>query len=140
MFKVLLASALADKSGFPGFSMFHAHCEIHATLKQPCDQVYSQVNDFVQQNKDTASPPGTYKLKEEKPSDYVWSTRLTANKKYTDDQIFEVSSNANGGCNVHARSQSESLSYLDNNVNFCNMYNVLHSIDETMTYTVGDCV
>ena len=80
MFKVLVASAFAAKSSFPSFSMFHAHCEITAELKQPCDQVYSSINDFVQQNKDTASPAGTYKLKEETPSDYVWSTRLTANK------------------------------------------------------------
>ena len=137
----IISGALAalTQDQFPAFDRFHAHCEIHANLKQNCTYVLNRVNEFVQQNKDTAVPKGYYRLKEEKPNAFVWSTRMTANMYYTDDQIFEASNSENGGCKVHAKSQSESLSYEDSNVNFCNMYNVLHYVDTNLTYTTGDC-
>ena len=141
-FAALAAVASADKSSFPGFDSFHAHCEITLTADKACGDVYNAIADVIANDKDTASPPGHYKTKEQKENDYVWSTRLTANGKYTDDQIFELS-DKDGKCDIHARSRSQSFSVYDNNVNFCNLFNVIKQAESKISggsgYTVGNC-
>ena len=90
--KLLLTAAFdafvsADKTGFPSFDMFHAKCELtSATVDKSCNgtkhnndviliikmeiriwytisaDFFTGLEDFVANNKDPASPPGTYKL------------------------------------------------------------------------------
>ena len=56
----------------------------------------------------------------------VWATRRTANDKYTDDVMWTtVGAGTDTSCTVTAKSRSQSLSYYDYNVNFCNMFNPL---------------
>ena len=56
----------------------------------------------------------------------VWATRLTANQEYIDDIMWTtVGAGGNNSCTVTARSRSQSLSWYDFSVNFCNMYNPL---------------
>ena len=64
---------------------------------------------------------GFYSPKTETAS-LIWATRKGPGKKYTDDVMWEFSSNGDS-CNVHSKSKSQSLSYYDYGFNFCNMYN-----------------
>ena len=83
---------------------------------------------------DTASPAGgIYTIKEKNDGDeyqegqYIWSTRQTKNKKYTDDQMFEFNVDKQG-CQVKGHSRSQSLSYYDYSVNYCNLWNVYNAL------------
>ena len=138
---VLATLAAASKSNFPRDDAFHARCHVTAQFDgMTCDQLYTAVDKEIRAwNSDQTSPSGgVYTLKEEAGSDYIWSTRLTLNKKYTDDQLFEFSA-SNGGCQITGRSRSQSMSYLDNDVNFCNQWNVYNQVGSDFTYTVGKC-
>ena len=70
--------------------------------------------------------------------DWIYSKRLTYNKKYTDDQLFELTTSGSD-CVVKARSRSQSMSYLDNDVNFCNMWNIVSRVDGFGTYSCSHC-
>ena len=70
---------------------------------------------------------------------WIYSTRLTYNQKYTDDQLFEFTTSG-ADCAVAMRSQSESLSYLDNGVNYCNMWNIVSRINGFTTAVASDCL
>merc|ERR1712046_258838 len=123
--------------------MWHAKCELKsATCDMSCDDFIKGVQDFVANNRDPASPPGTYTLKEQ-GSDYVWSQRKTANGKYIDDVIWQTKGAANGNansCTINAKSRSETPSYLDNSVNYCNSYNALRTVCKSVTdISVGTC-
>ena len=90
-------------------------------------------------NSDTTEPTGgKYDLKEEKKDDYIWSERLTKNKMFTDDQLFEFEE-YDKGSKVTGRSRSQSLSYYDYNVNFCNLWNVYKHSGEKFDYEVKKC-
>ena len=70
---------------------------------------------------------------------YVWSTRLTRDKQYVDDQIFEFVT-TDAGCYVTGHSKSQSPSYYDYNVNYCNMWNVYNGTGESFgTNMQGGC-
>ena len=77
-------------------------------------------------------------MHDEEAFDYIWSTRLTKNKQYTDDQLFEFTTTFDG-CSVAGHSRSESPSIYDYSVNFCNLWNVYNGSGQKFTYTVGDC-
>ena len=137
----LAALAMADKSDFPRDDSFHADCHVNAQFDGvACDSLWALVDAEIRAwNSDQTSPAGgVYTLKEEAVNDYIWSTRLTLNKKYTDDQMFEFVQN-NSGCSITGHSRSQSMSYLDNDVNFCNLWNVYDQLDESFTYSVGKC-
>ena len=149
MFKKIAAWAssltMTDNGKFPGFDMFHAHCELTMTVNKPCSEVYTSVDDIVVNNKDTASPSGTYKPHDKMENEFVWAVRTTANGMYDDDVIFEMS-DADGNCQVHSRSRSKTPSVLDNNVNFCNQFNVMKQVYSDIEgdagkdkYQVGSC-
>ena len=76
---------------------------------------------------DMASPAGTYSKKNppRESTSEVWGTRRTANNKYTDDVAFDKVSEKDGKCTIMGKSYSQSVSYYDYNVNFCNIYNGL---------------
>ena len=136
----LAALAVADKSKFPKDDAFHADCHLTAFFEgKTCDMVYSNIETEIKAwNSDTTSPAaGVYTLKESLEGDYIWSTRLTKNKKYTDDQLFEFTE-SNDGCTVTGHSRSQSISYYDYSVNFCNLWNVYNGAG-TFTQTVGKC-
>ena len=92
--------------------MLHAHCEITVPIEKSCTDAYDEVLELIEQNKDTAEPPGNYKRVGRSRSDhsYIWAERVTANGKYTDDVIFEFNAAAKGDCKIHAKSRSQSLS------------------------------
>merc|ERR1712084_54466 len=126
----LIASvALAADHGFPNDDAFHASCHMTATLTgASCADAKAKADQLIKDNVDTDSEyKGQMSIKDE-GDDWIWSKRLTYNKKYTDDQLFEFTTSGSD-CNVSARSKSETMSYLDNNVNYCNMWNVISRLD-----------
>ena len=142
-FAFAAASVLASKDKFPSFSWMHAHCEMTVPAGMDCTSAYVQLKQLTDTSSDPASPPGHYDAKESGDNDYVWTVRTTANGQYKDDVIFEFSEDGDNQCYIHARSQSQSLSYLDNNVNFCNMFNIIKQVDSSIAggqgYKVGQC-
>ena len=137
----LAAVAFADKSDFPKFDAFHADCAVSAQFNQvSCDSLYALMDNEIRTwDSDATSPSqGVYALKEEANDDYIWSTRLTLNKKYTDDQLFEFNTSGSG-CMIGGKSRSQSVSYLDNDVNFCNLWNVYNGVGAEFTYSTGKC-
>ena len=135
------ALALADKSDFPRDDAFHADCHVSAQFDGlSCENLWALIDAEIRRwDSDTTSPSqGVYNIKEESLNDYVWSTRLTKNKAYTDDQLFQLTSNSSG-CAVDGHSRSQSVSYYDYSVNFCNLWNVYNGVGDAFTYSVGKC-
>ena len=140
-FAILATVAVAAQKNFPKDDAFHADCHVSATFDGvSCDTLYALTDAEIRSwDSDTKSPSaGVYTLKEESNDVYIWSTRLTKNKKYTDDQMFEFTSHS-AGCTVAGHSRSQSMSVLDNSVNFCNLWNVYNATANPFTYSVGSC-
>ena len=139
----LAALAIASKSSFPHDDAFHADCHLTAEFDgMSCDSLYALVDNEIRSwDSSTKSPAaGVYGLKEEANNDYIWSTRKTKNEKYTDDQLFEFTATASG-CQVSGHSRSQSMSYYDYSVNYCNLWNVYNGITTSTPFTVstGKC-
>ena len=113
----------AVSAGFPSFDSFHAHCALSTSVAMDCTTAQAAIDAVINGNEDRASPKGTYTMKQETAGQDSWATRKTANGKYTDDVYFGLAA-AGNSCTVNAKSRSQSLSYIDNNVNYCNMWNV----------------
>ena len=140
-FAFLAAVAVADKSKFPHDDAFHADCHVSATFDGvSCDTLYTLIDAEIRRwnSAETSPSQGVYTLKEEANDDYIWSTRLTKNGKYTDDQLFEFTT-TNAGCTIAGHSRSQSMSYYDYSVNFCNLWNVYNGTGNAFTYSVGKC-
>ena len=135
----LAVISLADQADFPKDDSFHADCHVSAVFQATCDQVYLKMDANIRSyNKDSTSPSkGVYTLKEESPNDYIWSTRLTKNKQYTDDQLFNFTQAGAESCTVVGHSRSQSMSVYDYSVNFCNLWNVYDSLGIDYTYSVN---
>ena len=74
---------------------------------------------------DIAEPPGYYR-KNSPPietSTWTWGTRETADRIYHDDVAFYGIEQDDGKCMVTGKSRSQTASYYDYHVNFCNIYN-----------------
>ena len=135
----LTTLAAAYNHGFPNDSSFHAHCHLSATLANTsCADAKAKADELIKTNVDTDSEYKGQMSIHDEGDDWIYSKRLTYNKKYTDDQLFEFVADGSG-CTINARSQSESLSYLDNGVNYCNMWNVLSRIPGFSTCTSSSC-
>ena len=137
----LAAIVSASAADFPSDDAFHADCHVTAQFDQTsCDTLYALMDNEIRSwDSDTTSPAaGVYTLKEEELNDYIWSTRLTKNKQYTDDQIFQFEEN-NAGCSVAGHSRSQSMSMYDYSVNFCNLWNVYNGLGLDYTYSTGTC-
>ena len=137
----LATLAVADKSSFPKDDAMHADCHVNAQFDGiSCDNLYALVDAEIRAwGSSTTSPAGgVYRLKEETLDDYIWSTRLTRDEKYTDDNLFEFTENS-AGCSVTGSSRSQSMSVYDYNVNFCNLWNVYNATGNSFTYSLGDC-
>ena len=136
---LLVATVAAADHGFPNDNTFHASCHLAATLTGiSCADAKAKADTLISTNVDTDSEyKGTMGIHSE-GDDWIWSTRLTYNKKYTDDQLFEFTTSGSD-CAVTMRSKSESMSYLDNGVNYCNMWNVVSRIDGFTTATASSC-
>ena len=138
---LFVAGATAVATDFPRFDSMHAHCAMNVTFEGvTCNSLYQLVDYQVRafENGDKCSQPGFYGVFEENESSYVWSTRETANKKYVDDQLFEFTQSGNT-CQVAAKSRSQSLSYYDYSVNYCNMWNILSEVGTFTIDSVKDC-
>ena len=125
-FSALAATLGLAQAGFPSFDSFHAHCQIDYTVDASCADTYSLFDSTLTDFVDIASPKGTYKPKSKSAPTEIWNTRLTANGKYTDDVRFNFKDNG-AKCDITAQSRSQSLSYYDYSVNYCNMFNVMRS-------------
>mmetsp|Transcript_36515 Transcript_36515/g.26588 ORF Transcript_36515/g.26588 Transcript_36515/m.26588 type:complete len:160 (-) Transcript_36515:78-557(-) len=141
-FVIALAFALvaADKSDFPTHNSGHAHCSLSADFAESCDEVYDAIDANIAAwgSAETSPAGGLYRLYEESTDDYIWTTRLTANEKYTDDQLFEFTTTSTG-CHVDGKSRSQSSSYYDYDVNFCNMWNVYNGVGDFTNLHHSSC-
>merc|ERR1711920_674319 len=119
----LVGSVSADDHGFPDDSSFHASCHLSTTLTgTSCADAKAKADDLIKNNVDTDSEyKGTMGIHSE-GDDWIWSTRLTYNKKYTDDQLFEFVTSGS-----------------DCTVNCCNMWNVVSRIDGFSTASASHC-
>ena len=138
---VFAAVASAAASDFPKDDAFHADCHVTATFDGiACDSLYALIDAEIRRwdSAETSPAGGVYNLKEEAIDQYVWSTRLTRDTKYTDDQIFELTE-TNQGCIAAGHSRSQSMSEYDFSVNFCNLWNVYNGVGSPFTYSVGKC-
>ena len=122
----IAAIAQSAKTDFPKFDLTHAHCQMEATFETDCSTVYASLDKLVKSKFDPAQ--GEYNLVEDTDGDYVWATRTTPNKKYTDDVMVEVQSSSNGTCHLVGKSKSQALSVYDYEVNYCNVYNLYRSL------------
>ena len=52
---------------------------------------------------------------------------------------FEGTNDDVGGCVIVGHSRSESVSYYDYSVNFCNLWNVYNGVGKPFTFDVGTC-
>ena len=103
-----------------------------------CSTLYSEIDTEIRSWVNGCPAKGFYAVKEETSPLYIWSTRETPARKYTDDQIFELTQNGTA-CDVKARSRSQSHSYYDYNVNYCNLWNVLNGIGGMENLSIKDC-
>ena len=126
-------------SDFPKDSWNHSGCHMNVTFSEMgCNDLYqlisAEIGSWAEGDPCTASGfPGFYSVKYEETDLCIWSTRLTANKKYTDDQLFDFAPSGDSSCFVKAKSRSESVSMLDNCVNYCNMWNVFEALGTPFT-------
>ena len=139
----LLALFASSTSAFPDFDSFHAHCQVMVDVEKDCATALKDLSEYVKSGRDEASPAGKYALFQE-DSTMVWATRLTANGKYTDDvQWQKLDDGSATKCTIVGKSRSQSLSYYDYNVNFCNIYNPLRGTgfdgDITSSTKVSNC-
>ena len=81
----LTSLAAAYDHGFPNMDRFHAGCIMKATLTgETCVDAKAKADELIKNNVDTDSEyKGQMAIKTE-GDDWIWSTRLTYNKKYTD--------------------------------------------------------
>ena len=133
------AVSVAYNHGFPNDSAFHAGCHVDAVLTgTQCTDAVAKATQLITDNVDTDSQYKGQMSMHDSGADWIYSKRKTYNGKYTDDQLFEFSTDG-ANCNVAARSYSESMSYLDNNVNFCNLWNVLSRTTGFSSYSASHC-
>merc|ERR1740117_389123 len=118
----------SNAASFPAFDSFHAHCAIDYEINAACPDTFSSFKDTLGAFQDPASPQGTYTSKQVTEGSEIWTTRVTANKKYTDNVRFNFKADGDDKCKIAAESQSISLSYYDYNVDYCNMFNVLRTV------------
>ena len=136
----LAALVSADASDFPSDDSRHAYCHVNATFDGlSCDSLYALMDNEIRRwDSSTTSPSGgVYSIYEEGVDSYIWSTRLTRDGNYVDDQLFQLSATASG-CYVEGHSKSESFSYYDYSVNFCNLWNVYNGVGN-FSYKIGAC-
>ena len=99
--------AAAYDHGFPNDDAFHAHCHMTATLAgTQCTDAQAQAEQLIKDNVDTDSQYKGQMSIHSEGTGWIWSERLTYNKKYTDDQLFEFTQSG-VDCQIAARSKSE---------------------------------
>ena len=133
------AVSTAYNHGFPDDNAFHAGCHLDATITfTSCADAIGKATQLINMNVDTDSEYKGQMSIYDSGSDWIYSKRTTYNGKYIDDQLFEFAMDG-PSCKVTARSYSESNSYLDNNVNFCNLWNVVSRITADISYYAHNC-
>jgi len=127
-------AAITASHGFPEDNSGHASCSLTVVLaKTSCSDAKAEAKELIATNVDVGNEneefKGQYSIFDQ-GDDWIWSTRLTYDKQYTDDQLYEfsASSSSPSSCQVQMSSRSQSSSYLDYSVNYCNMWNVVSRI------------
>ena len=69
--------------------MFHAHCGMNATFVGSCEKVFDSILTAVTRDLRPDVVGGMYNLIQAEKLSYIRGTRLTGDKKYTDDIVFE---------------------------------------------------
>ena len=137
----LAAFVSADASDFPTHNSGHAHCELDSPWSNTsCDTLWEEIDAQVRVYGSGDAAGGVYSVYEEEDPEYVWATRRTGGKaKYVDDVIYELTQSGTT-CDVRGRSRSQSMSYIDYDTNYCNIWNVYNSVGGySDLYTTGDC-
>ena len=96
---ILAAVAMASAADFPADDSMHADCHLTATFpSMSCDSLYALVDAEIRawDTPETSPAEGTYEMYQEQVDVYVWSTRLTRDQQYTDDQLFEFNQMSDG--------------------------------------------
>ena len=124
-----LIAGTASADQFPSFSMFHAHCQIDTTCAASCKDMMDFMAMLGKEDKEDKIG-GHYKFYEKQGDQWVWLKRTTANGKYTDNIQIEGDSEIDNECRIVGKSQSEVLSYYDYETNYCNIYNLLFTLDQ----------
>lgn len=106
--------------------LFNAACgmEITTTLQNvPCEDVQAEMAARIAGQYGSWHDPhnnGTYSV--QNYGGTFSTSRLTGDKKYTDKQIFTLTTGADGtGCKIEACSRSQVASYLDGGTNYCDL-------------------
>ena len=86
LFALIAAVAIAGPHDFPDDDAFHAKCYLSATLANTsCTDAKAKADDLIKSNVDTDSEwKGQMSINSE-GDDWIWSKRLTYNKKSPDD-------------------------------------------------------
>ena len=94
---------------------------------------------------------GTYQVWDATEEEQIWATRLTPSGWFKDDVLFEFFGDPEDfqakGCTVKSKSRSQFISYYDYSTNYCNMWNVINTVQmpeggnalDTATIEVSDC-
>ncbi len=138
----------AEKETCPGSpSWEHAKCKMVVKFHNvPCSTVEHEINLRLT-SPDWVDPHnhGQYGELEDKydkkGGDYIKGQRLSGNKKYIDLFTFSLTPDHEfGGCRAIACSESQVLSILDFNTNYCNLRNLYcnsHEGCNVMEYELG---
>jgi len=143
--KEILLPSPEQLHGFPDDDNLHASCHMSVLFpKTSCIDAKLEAEQLIQNNVDTGIGNEQFKGKMsiyDQGNNWIWTTRLTYNQKYTDDQLFvfndnndknilssSSSSSSLSSCLIEMRSRSQSRSVLDYGVNYCNMWNVVSRI------------
>ena len=138
----IAALAHGSASDFPKDDSKHDSCKVNAMFKgYSCSELYDDLVDQIEEwDSDRRSPAGgEYDIKEKSKSDkYIWSTRLSRNKRDSDDILIELTSTSKG-CTASGHSRSQEAYFVDYTVNFCNIWNIYYGTSDEFTYSVRDC-
>ena len=141
---------LLNLDSFPAMSSFHAGCKTTTTIQADCATTFVHLDHTVKANGAVGPAGGAYGIHSEVDNKLLWVTRTNPTKHYVDDIEFTLTPataaasayNVGGEtCIIDARSRSESISYLDYDTNYCNMWNVVRKsgLDFDHFKTVGKC-
>ena len=118
---VMLATVKAE------YDAFHPFCEINATYSMDCLELFPHINDTVKSFKTMDPAHGEYKWVQSNTDTFpfIRADRMNTVQGLTDQVQFYFDIQKDGTCVVTGRSVSTQMAYWDDNVNYCNVVNVL---------------
>ena len=125
---------------FPSQDMFHAGCHTSVQIGSDCATAFTALDKTIKSYSAGGPSHGLYEIHSEVQNMSIWTTRTTPTKHYVDDIEFTLTPSGNT-CSIAAQSRSQTLSYLDYDTNYCNMWNVVKGsgLDFSDFKTNGAC-